>query len=222
MGRPNTAPGRNRDPNTDRNTEYDENKLTWLIIALVLVVAIGPVLYLLPTAKDKRLTGLRETARRLGLTVRLTRVRKLNPAPTERVNAAGEEQYPTTACVSYAWPIKTSLHRFQDLQLLKEPADVSVPCVKIVPGWVLGEVSEVQGEGVDLRSMQPMLSEMKALMDTLPDDTLGVELSRRFVACLWQEKAAVESSLIDEMAQTCRKMEQLLAQYLHKDTSNDS
>ena len=107
------------DANLDK--DFGELNLTWLIIALVLVIAIGPVMYLLPSKKDKRLSALREQARKLGLNVRITHVRKLDPTGPERVSSAGEQLDPKVNCVAYSRSVRANLVAFQDLQLIKVP-----------------------------------------------------------------------------------------------------
>ena len=58
--------------------------MVWIIIIVVLLVAFGPVLYLLPTKKDRRLAALRQQARLVGFVVELKPVRKLNPDARDR------------------------------------------------------------------------------------------------------------------------------------------
>ena len=55
--------------------------MTWLLIILVLVVAFGPVLWLVPSKRDKRLSALRSRARAEGLIVEMRRIPKPDPAP---------------------------------------------------------------------------------------------------------------------------------------------
>ena len=43
--------------------------MVWLIIIGVLALAIGPILYILPSAQDRYLAGLRQQARQLGFTL---------------------------------------------------------------------------------------------------------------------------------------------------------
>ena len=57
--------------------------MTWLLIILVLVVAFGPVLWLVPSKRDKRLSALRSRARSEGLIVEMRRIPKPNPAPED-------------------------------------------------------------------------------------------------------------------------------------------
>lgn len=81
--------------------------MVWLIVAIVLLAAFGPVLYLRPSARDKQLTRLRESARRHGLAVDIKAVPKLDAAPQERVSASGVERHPTELCASYRLPMGT-------------------------------------------------------------------------------------------------------------------
>ena len=58
--------------------------MQWLVIILILALVIGPVAYLLPSKKDKRLAALRLRARQLGLHITLSRLPKLDPSAEER------------------------------------------------------------------------------------------------------------------------------------------
>ena len=63
--------------------------MEWFVIFLALGVAIGPMLYLMPTERDRHLSALRAQAKTLGYTVQLDRVLKLDPDDQERVTAGG-------------------------------------------------------------------------------------------------------------------------------------
>ena len=57
--------------------------MVWLIIIGVLALAIGPILYTLPSAQDRYFAGLRQQARQLGFTLQLRRLNKLDPIAEE-------------------------------------------------------------------------------------------------------------------------------------------
>ena len=59
--------------------------MEWFVILLALGVAIGPILYLMPSDRDRYLTSLRALARKLGYTVQVDKVLKLDPTDDERV-----------------------------------------------------------------------------------------------------------------------------------------
>lgn len=172
--------------------------MTWLIIFLILAVAIGPVLYLLPNARDKRLTALREQARRLSFTVQITSLPRLDPHAQERVSAGGKVLSPRRPCTAYKIPIGQSLHGVGSLLLLKLPDSPSVIVNEVMPGWGLdGDSSERFW-----RSYSAVDGTVEQLLDTfakLPVDALGVSLDDRFVACYWLEKAAADSGAISEL-----------------------
>ena len=52
--------------------------MEWFVIFLALGVAIGPILYLLPTDRDRHLVGLRALAQKMGYTVQLDKVLTLD------------------------------------------------------------------------------------------------------------------------------------------------
>jgi hypothetical protein len=74
--------------------------MTWLIIGLILLAAFGPVLWLVPSRKDRHLSALREQARLEGLVVELRRLPKLQPSAHERVTAGGRVKKPVQECAA--------------------------------------------------------------------------------------------------------------------------
>lgn len=174
--------------------------MTWLIIVLILVVVIGPVMYLVPTAADKRLTGLRAEARRLGLNVQISSVPKLDPSSDERVTAGGKPLDPRIQCAAYQLTVGENLPIVGQLVLLKLPERPTVLVNEVAPGWVLQQESDAvfwkqynaAGKGVE------KLLEAASL---LPGDVLGVAISSRSISCYWRERAQPESGAVDAIAQ---------------------
>ena len=74
--------------------------MEWFVILLALGVAIGPILYLMPSDRDRYLTSLRALARKLGYTVQLDKVLKLDPTDDERVTAGGGMRQPALSCAA--------------------------------------------------------------------------------------------------------------------------
>ena len=94
--------------------------MTWIIIILVIAVVLGPIMHLVPSAKDKRLTALRAAARRCGLTVKITTAPKLDPTAAERVTAGGKTLEPYWSCTAYQIPMAQNLVGVGEFLLLKE------------------------------------------------------------------------------------------------------
>lgn len=79
--------------------------MVWLIVALGLLVAFGPIVWLMPSRRDRQLAKLREAARRAGLVVELVRVPTLDARPEERVSAGGVARDAQRACTAYRLPV---------------------------------------------------------------------------------------------------------------------
>ena len=101
--------------------------MEWFVILLALGVAIGPILYLMPSDRDRYLTSLRALARKLGYTVQLDKVLKLDPADDERVTAGGGMRQPALACARYQLPLGVTLNRLHPITLLRIPLTPTVP-----------------------------------------------------------------------------------------------
>ncbi len=173
--------------------------MTWLIIALIMVVVIGPVMYLVPTAKDKRLTGLRASARGRGLNVQITSVPKLDPAGHERVTAGGKTQDPCTPCAAYHLPLGDNLADMSHFMLVKLPEHPTVLVNEVSPGWALSKESD-QSFWQRYNTGGAGVAQLSDISEQLPADVLALAVDARSVACYWQEKAAAEDDVVDRIA----------------------
>jgi hypothetical protein len=186
------------DTTTGKSPQAWNHILTWLIIVLVVIVAVGPVLYLLPNAKDKRLTALREQARQLGLTVQITSLSKLDPPAHEQVTAGGKTLQPRNACTAYRVPVRRNLSAVEEIQLLRIPSQPTMPYNEVTSGWALDADSSLAFWQAYVAPAQA-LSKLLALLAKLPEDTLAVGMDDRSVSCYWLEKAQAEGSVVSDM-----------------------
>lgn len=85
--------------------------LSWLVIGLVLLVAFGPVLWLVPSRRDRTLTRMRARARTHGLHVDVVQLDDPDPPLEARVTAGGKARRPTIDGATYrlSLPRKASL-----------------------------------------------------------------------------------------------------------------
>ena len=153
-----------------------------VIIVGVLIVAFGPILYVLPSKKDRRLAALRAEARRLGLTVELKPVRNPDAAAEDRVTAGGRPRAPMHASARYA------------LALDRMPGEA--------PPWRLLRSSRgwIADEGMDLPC--GWLGQLQPLIETLPDDVVAVDFSGRELGCYWLERPASETDAVAKLKDT--------------------
>ena len=171
---------------------------SWLIIIGVLLLALGPVLYLLPNAKDKRLSALREAARKLGLIVKISFVPQLDPTASERVNSAGKDLEPKQTCHAYQMAVGTRLELEQFL-LLRIPLEPTRPVNEVVPGWSLDSA-------YDRRGLRELFANdvLPQTLSNLPEDVIGLGFDGRFIAAYWLEgpghDAASVQLIHDELA----------------------
>lgn len=104
--RPYTQRGRRHNRPRRTRVERDAHRngcpvLVWIIIGIVLVAAVGPVFWLLPSKRDRVQGQLRSSARRAGLVVEIAALPKVDARAEERVSAGGKARDPTVDCVAY-------------------------------------------------------------------------------------------------------------------------
>jgi hypothetical protein len=171
--------------------------MTWLLIVLVLVVAFGPVLWLVPSKRDKRLSALRSRARSEGLIVEMRRIPKPNPAAEERVSAGGKVRDPVIECASYGLPLSRGLKYLPGWRLVRKPAEDGPDPF---PDWQYDQ--RAKGEGREY--LDEMLKRAEILLRALPEDVAALEVGARMVLVYWLEKPGSTESSVPDLAAEVR------------------
>ena len=172
--------------------------VVWLIIVAVLALAVGPIFYLLPSAQDRFLAGLRQHARQLGFSMQLQRLAKLNPTAAERVSASGQQRAPVVECMRYQWLIREPIHAQLDIVLRRLPDSVTVSVQEAIAGWGVAKSGERRNtDHAGLLEIAQHLELQHSLFEcvrNLPDAVLALGIEARSVSIYWHEEAAVPRS----------------------------
>ena len=172
--------------------------VVWLIIVAVLALAVGPIFYLLPSAQDRFLAGLRQHARQLGFSVQLQRLAKLNPTAAERVSASGQQRAPVVECMRYQWLIREPIYAPLDIVLRRLPDSVTVSVQEAIAGWGVAKSGERRNtDHAGLLEIAQNLELQNSLFEcvrNLPDAVLALGIEARSVSIYWHEEAAVPRS----------------------------
>ena len=164
--------------------------LVWLIIGVVLLAAFGPVLWLMPSRRDRRLSALRTAARRSGLTVEMALLPRLDVTPEERVNAGGRVQTPAHNIAVYRYPLPRRLRHLPAWRIFR--ASNGLPAL---PGWV---------HAVADRSDHPRLGAamtcLASAVEMLPAGVLAVDCGSQQVGVYWQEPPGSDAASVAELA----------------------
>jgi len=75
--------------------------MIWILIGLLFIAAFGPILWLMPGERERRLSKLRLKARQRGLVVELTRIEDPSPQAHDRVSSGGVLKRPVINCAAY-------------------------------------------------------------------------------------------------------------------------
>lgn len=154
-------------------------------------------MYILPSAKDKRLAALRERARTVGLNVKLAHIDQVDPEPHERVSSAGQKKYPQVACTAYQLSHDVAhLQQIDDQVILRLPATATVSVDEVYPGW-----GGVAGGDLSIFQRDEFFARW---LEELPSEVIAVGVGGRFVSCFWRESGTAESGLIEQLY-TCLK-----------------
>lgn len=171
--------------------------MTWLIIAAVLLIAFGPVLWLIPSRRDKRLAALRLAARQAGLNVEIEQLPKLNASAEDRVSAGGVIRDPVVDCAAYSHILSRRLHLLPRWRLLKDSEGHDGPVV----GWTFNPVPE------RANPYWPRLwACFSELFEMLPADAVGLALEERTIFLYWLESPAFDTEFVARLAQCFREL----------------
>lgn len=176
--------------------------MTWLLIILIMLVAFGPIAYLVPSRKDRRLASLREAARREGLNVELRQVAKLQVEAADRVNAGGKIKKATTSLAIYQRTLSKRLRKLHPFRILRGPA--SRPVNMAFDNWAF---DPDEPEGIPGR-WKDYVELLRANCENLPEGIQGIELANHSVGLFWTEPATSETSDVVDIARILSNLAQ--------------
>ena len=158
--------------------------MVWIVVAVVVVAALGPLFWLLPSRRERRISAFRVAARRVGLAVEIASIEKLDASAEERVSAAGVPRQARLSCVAYRLPLPQPLFDAPRWQLLKSARDNH----RCLPGWTVARESfevPVQGD---------YWQRVRAIVDALPGGCVGVEATPGAIVWYGLERLAGDGS----------------------------
>ena len=163
--------------------------MEWFVIFLALGVAIGPMLYLMPTDRHRHVAALRAQSKNICYTVNLDILLSLDADDPDRVTAGGGVRDPAVSCARYQLPLGVTLNQQAPLTLMRIPARLTLPIERLSDNWgvLLHEPAQQKGL-VQWRHLPAAIAEITVVLQQLPDDVLGVHFDKRFVAAFWMEK----------------------------------
>jgi len=177
--------------------------MTWLIIIVVLIVAFGPIMWLVPSKRDRRLAAMRQQARQEGLLVEMRRLPKVGAAPEERVTAGARVLEPVQDVAVYQRPLQRRLRNLPAWRLLRGGPGIEGPS-----GWAfeIGKKPHDKHMNAALQALEPTFAR-------LPEDVLALECEERMLGAYWLERApsgpAEVSVLADTLTSGARALEAL-------------
>ena len=152
--------------------------MVWIVIALVLIAAVGPVFYLLPSKASRRQAALRTAARQAGLVVEIASVPKPDAQAAELVSSGGEPRDAKIDCAAYRLPLPRRLARAPRWMLLKSDREN-----RFLAGWTT--LTPPVGVPVE---RDAYWREVAAIVDALPGSCVAVEAAAQTVSWFGQER----------------------------------
>lgn len=153
--------------------------MVWIVIAAILIAAIGPLFWLLPSRRERQQAAWRAAARAEGLIVELASVTKLDATAAERVTAGGERRAARRQCAAYRLPLLPPIEAAPRWLLLKSPCEN-----RYLPGWTTPHPPTALPKPAAeyWQALEPLLA-------ALPGGCIGVEANTRTISWLGLETA---------------------------------
>ncbi|ARN75673.1 hypothetical protein [Oceanicoccus sagamiensis] len=147
--------------------------MSYLVIALVVVMVISPIFWIMPSPKQKRQMQLRQRAMSVGFLVKLADMPQTHRAQVRK------EKPEQGVVYRLPWEVKRKHPEGVDCLLMRNPSEEAGPALT-------GFAEQLQ-------------QQMRACLDDLPDSVQALEYAQPGFAIYWREQGNAE--LIDSLYQ---------------------
>ena len=163
--------------------------MVWLVIIGIFVVAFGPLMWLRPSARERRQSRLRQRAFELGMRVELRRLPGHDVAPEDRVSAGGRARDLTREYAAYLQPLPARLKVLPGWRVLRRGDGVEA-----APGWWFEA-----GARPDDPRLADALAAVTPVLAELPEDVIAVECQPLTLAGYWLEGPQATPDRVDDL-----------------------
>lgn len=164
--------------------------MVWIIIVGILILAFGPLMWLRPSARERRQGTLRQRAYRHGMRVELRRLPRHDVAPEERVTAGGQALDISREYAAYLRPLEARLRMLPAFRVLRH-GDGS----RALAGW-----SFEAGRRPDHPRLEAALGAVGPVLEELPEDVVAFECQALTVGAYWLEGPDTTPERVDDLA----------------------
>jgi len=162
--------------------------LTWIIIVGLFLLAFVPLLYAIPSPKQRRQAKIRKRAMSDGIRVEVMYIPKMSADASEMVNAGGKLLKPKIECAAYQFILTKPLD-LPHLLLLKTQEGDKSSVYQIFNGWGVRN----EGERRFLNKHPKLVELIVTSTSRLPQDVLAFEFAPNKISLLWRESDDSES-----------------------------
>ena len=156
--------------------------MTWIIIIGLFLLAFVPLLYAIPSPKERRQAKLRKRAMSDGIKVEVMFIPKLSADASEMVNAAGKLLEPKIECAAYQLVLSKRLD-IPRLLFLKTFVENKQSLYDAFEHWGVRSETEFRY----IKDHPELIELIESSVEHLPEDALALELAPQKISVLWRE-----------------------------------
>ena len=161
--------------------------MVWVVIIGILLVAIGPVLYVIPSKRDKQLVALRTRARTSGLTVDVSHIPNLDATGSDKVSAGGKKREARIKCTTYTLVLPKQIPEAPVWHLARSQTDNFS-----IAGWGrIGKLHRIPN------SDSKYWNTVRTIIEALPGACIGVRTTPYEVS--WQGLERFDEQSMDQV-----------------------
>ncbi len=174
------------------------------MIIFLFLLAFVPLVYAIPTSKQRRQARMRKRASRDALQVEIRFIPKMTADASEIVNTEGVLREMKIECAAYQLAFNKPLLNVPHVLLLKSPENRLNSMIKMFDGWGVRKETEFRY----LKERTAIFNFLQDLLSNINEDVLAVEFSSQRIGLLWGEKDDSEAVYL-ELVEVLKKLKTL-------------
>ena len=179
--------------------------MSWFLIIFLFLLAFVPLVYAIPSSKQRRQARIRKRAAQDGLRVEVRFISKMTSDASEIVNTEGVPREMKVECAAYQLAFNKRQVNVPHVLLLKSPENRLNSIIKVFEDWGVRKEEEFRY----LADRSEVFNFLRDLSVKISEDVLAFELSSEKIGLLLRENDDSEEFYV-ELVEVLKKLKTLI------------